>query len=235
MFCWDSRIRYSECDAQCRLTLGGMLDYFQDTSTFQTEDLGVGIEYLKPRNLVWVLASWQIEISRYPVLGEEIQVATVPYDFKGFLGYRNFLMRTKEGEVLAKANTLWTLLHFDTMKPALPPDEMLEKYPVEPRIEMNYAGRKIPLQKEGVTKEPIIVRRQHLDSNHHVNNSQYVSLAANYLPEGFMVGQLRTEYKRQAHLDDVMIPYIVNENNRIVVSLRDQEGQVYMNAEFTAM
>lgn len=234
MFSFESKIRYSECDASRKLSPEALLNYFQDCSTFQSETIGAGFDYLLSRNLAWVLASWQIVVHRYPRLMEEVVVGTLPYDFKGFLGSRNFLMKTKEGEMLATANSLWTLLDFSTMKPAIPTAEHLEKYPVEPKLDMEYAGRKIVVGNDGETREPIVVRKQHLDSNNHVNNGQYISIAGDYLPEGFDIYQIRAEYKKQAHLHDVFVPYVVTEDKKIVVSLRDENGAVYMNAEFTA-
>lgn len=232
MYSFNSRIRYSECDSQCKLRLEALLNYFQDASTFQSEELGAGFEYLEPRNLVWVLASWQIDIKRYPALGESVVIGTHPHDFKGFLGSRNFCMMTEEGEMLAQANSLWTLLNFDTMKPTMAPKELTDKYEVEPPLEMEYVGRKIRIEGEAIPREPIVVRKQHLDSNYHVNNAQYVSMAVDCLPEGFLIGGLRVEYKKQAHLNDVLLPYVTRQDNRIVVSLRDEAGAVYVNAEF---
>lgn len=232
MYSFFSRIRYSECDEQCKLRLESLMNYFQDASTFQSEELGVGFSYLMPRNLVWVLASWQVVIYRYPALGEEVEIGTLPYDFKSFMGFRNFFMRTKDGEMLAQANSLWTLLNFDTMKPTMPLPEMLEKYQVEPRLDMDYAGRKITVNEGGSCDERIVVQRQHLDSNYHVNNSQYISMATQCLPEGFVIGQLRVEYKKQAHLHDVLVPYVVKDKETVVVSLRDEQGSVYVNVEF---
>jgi len=231
MYSFDSRIRYSECDENCKLRLDALMNYFQDASTFQSENLGVGFSYLVPRNLVWVLVSWQVEITRYPALGEEVEIGTLPYDFKGFIGSRNFCMKTKGGEMLAKANSIWTLLNFDSMKPALPPADMLEKYPVEPRLDMNYEGRKITVNDGGACEDPIVVQRQHLDSNNHVNNAQYIIMAIQYLPQDFEVRNLRVEYKKQAHLGDVLIPYVVTEGDKVVISLRDDTGAVYVNVE----
>lgn len=234
MFCFESKIRYSECDASRKLSPEALLNYFQDCSTFQSETLGVGFDYLIPRNLVWVLASWQIVIHRMPSLMEEIVVGTLPYDFKGFLGSRNFCMKTKDGEMLATANSLWTLLNFDTMKPVMPTKEHLAPYVVEPKLDMEYAGRKILVGDNGVRFEPMIVRKQHLDSNNHVNNGQYINIASDFLPEGFDIYQIRAEYKKQAHLNDVFVPYVVKEEDKIIVSLQDESGAAYMNAEFSA-
>lgn len=231
MYCFDSRIRYSECDSACKLRLEALLNYFQDASTFQSEELGAGFSYLVPKNLVWVLASWQIVINRYPELGEEVVIGTHPYEFKGFLGSRNFCMMSKSGEVLAQANSLWSMVNFATMKPTAPPKELVEMYPLEPKLEMDYAGRKIVVGTDGRKEENIVVRKQHLDSNHHVNNAQYVSMAMECLQEDLVIRQLRVEYKRQAHLGDVLVPYVVTEEGRKVVSLRDENDLVYVNVE----
>ena len=236
MYSFESKIRYSECDSNCKLRLEALLNYFQDASTFQSEELGAGFEYLVPRNLVWVLVSWQIDIKRYPKLGEEVIIGTHPYDFKGFWGSRNFCMMTREGEMLAKANSLWTLLNFDTMKPVMAPKELTDKYTLEPPLEMEYAGRKIHIEGDGVDGEPILVRMQHLDSNLHVNNAQYVSMAVDSLPQDFQIGGLRVEYKKQAHLNDTLYPHVIEQTDgRKVVSLRGEEADVYVNVEFTSI
>ncbi len=235
-YSFDAKIRYSETDSEGKLTLSSLLNYFQDCSTFQSESLGLGVQYMKENRLVWVLSSWQIVVERYPGLCEEVEIGTMPYDFKTFLGSRNFYMKDREGNYLAKANSLWSLLHTDTMKPALPSGEMLERYGLEPKLDMEYASRKVAVPEGGVQGEPIVVKKHHLDTNHHVNNGQYVNMALDCLPESFgaqsVIRQLRAEYKMQAFLDDVMYPYIVEGKDCVVVSLRDVENRPFANIEF---
>ncbi|MBR4993014.1 MAG: acyl-[Lachnospiraceae bacterium] len=67
---FKSRIRYSETDSNGYLSLEALMNYFQDASTFQSEELGVGLEPLYKLGLAWVVASWQIEIERFPKLLE---------------------------------------------------------------------------------------------------------------------------------------------------------------------
>ena len=87
MYAFDSRIRYSETDSEGYLTLDALLNYFQDCSTFHSEDVGLGIGYMKEIGQVWVLSSWQIVVNRYPKLGEKVKIVTLPYELKVFLGY----------------------------------------------------------------------------------------------------------------------------------------------------
>ena len=74
MYAFDSRIRYSETDSEGYLTLDALLNYFQDCSTFHSEDVGLGIGYMKEIGQVWVLSSWQIVVNRYPKLGEKVKI-----------------------------------------------------------------------------------------------------------------------------------------------------------------
>ncbi|MCH5275161.1 MAG: acyl-[acyl-carrier-protein] thioesterase [Lachnospiraceae bacterium] len=236
MYTFDSRIRYSETDRECRLTLESLLDYFQDCSTFHSEDLGVGIEYLNERNLFWVLISWQIIIDRYPKLGEKVTVGTFPYAFKGGFGYRNFCMLDEAGNDIAKANSLWILLEKDILRPGHPTREMLEKYTLEEKLPMEYAGRRIDIPQNGGMKEAITVMPWHLDTNNHVNNGQFVRIAMSVLPKHVSLAQMRAEYKQQAHLDDILHPYVGCRTgdagqNIWVVSLQDAQGGIYANVE----
>lgn len=232
MYTFNSRIRYSECDNKAVLTLGALLNYFQDASTFQAEALGVGGRYLLEHNLVWVLSSWQIVVNRYPGLCEEVETGTFPYAFKGCLGYRNFLMRTTEGEVLAQANSLWTLLNLQQQTMAYPTERIKQAYETEERLPMVYAGRKIAVPEGGVQEEPILVRKHHLDTNNHVNNGQFVDMAMNSLPADFVIGQMRAEYKMQAHLGDELIPYVAKSPGLCTVSLQNRDGRPYAVVEF---
>ena len=43
MYTFDSRIRYSEIDRSGRLSIPAVVDYFQDCSAFQSEELGVDV------------------------------------------------------------------------------------------------------------------------------------------------------------------------------------------------
>lgn len=232
MYTFDSRIRYSECNSEGCLSLEGLIDYFQDASTFHSEDLGLGIKYLDKEKQVWVLCSWQIVVDRFPVMGERVVVGTFPYDFKGCFGSRNFFLKDEKGQYIAKANSLWTLLDLKNQRPMKPTPIMLERYVLEEKLEMEYAPRKIDVPEGGTQQEPIVVHRNHLDTNHHVNNGQYVRMAMEYLPENFCIGELRAEYKKQALLGDVIYPRVIPAEGAYIVSLCDETGVVYVNVEF---
>lgn len=238
MYTFNSRIRYSETDKNAFLTLESLIDYFQDCSTFQTQDGPADMEYLRKQNLVWVLSSWQIEVFRYPRLCEEVTVGTIPYELKGFMGLRNFFMDTTDGERLAVANSVWTLV--DTVKglPRRITPEIIEAYRVEDRIPMNYCDRKVsfPEDAEVIHSEEIQVRRHHLDTNNHVNNGQYIRMAIDALPDSsIIVSSMRAEYKKQSRLGDILYPEVMKVSKgggmAYTICLRDENNDPVCNVE----
>lgn len=232
MYQYYSKVRFSETDEKRKLTLEAIVDYFQDCSTFQTEELGVGFSYLLPKNLTWILLYWHIVVGEYPSLGEKITISTIPYDFKGFLGKRNFFMEKEDGRIIAKADSLWSLLDMKKMIPTKVPEEVVQAYPKEDKIDMEYLPRKITIAGEERREEPLMIQRHHLDCNNHVNNGQYIKIAGAYLPDGFEIKQMRAEYRKQAYLGNEVFPYIYENEDKITVSLCDSGKQPYVVVEF---
>lgn len=230
---FDSRVRYSETAMDRKLTMVSLVDYFQDCSTFQSESLGCGLDFMKENKLAWMVLSWQIEIIRRPALGEKITVQTWPYGFKAFYGYRNFALVDEQGEYLAKANSIWVLMDLETGKPCKDTSAYTEKYTLEPQLDMENLPRKIKIPKDSVQRESFVVCKHHLDTNKHVNNGQYISMAEDYLPTGFYTGKLCVEYRQQAKLHDVIVPKVYKEENQVTVSLCGENENVYAVVSFT--
>lgn len=108
MYSFDAIVRYSETHGRPEANAATIANYFQDCAIFDSEQAGIGIEYLKDHNRAWFLISWQIDVERYPVLQEKIRVGTWAYDFKGSMGYRNIVIRDEKGAILIQAASQWS-------------------------------------------------------------------------------------------------------------------------------
>ena len=117
-------------------------------------------------------------MNRYPKLAEHITVSTWPYSFKGFYGYRNFTIKDEAGEICAFANSVWVYMDTATMRPVRIAKEVQDAYiPVmDEAIQYEWADRKIRIEGTPVEKEPVLVQRFHIDTNHHMNNGKYILL-----------------------------------------------------------
>jgi acyl-ACP thioesterase len=136
MYEYKVRIGFSECDINKTFTVTSLIDAFQDCSTFQSEDLNVGFDVLTAHNLVWVINYWELDISRLPKLCDYVTVGTFPYDFKGCFGFRNFYLKDANEEFIVKANSMWTLVDTQTLKPTRAPEFISNAYEMEPKLDM---------------------------------------------------------------------------------------------------
>ena len=227
MYSFTSRIRFSEVDTHLNLTLGSVIDYFQDCSTFHSEAVGMNIARLSAMKRAWILSSWQIVPVRFPKLGEKVTISTWPYDFHGFFGYRNFTMTGEDGECLVYANSIWIYMDTETGRPVKVDQEQEACFRIEEKFPMEYADRKIRMPEETEERESFQVAKHHLDINHHVNNAQYIKMAEEYLPEGFALKEMQTEYKKAAMLHNVIVPRVAREDGRLTVALTDAGGRPY--------
>lgn len=234
MYQFKSRVRYSEINSEQQLTLSALLDYLQDCCTFESEELEIGVDYLAREQVAWVLSSWEIQIARYPKMGEEICVGTWPYDFKGFYGYRNFLIKDENGTELVRANSVWVFMDTERMRPIKISDDMVKAYrdKITEGLSGEWGDRKVAVPDGGEKKEPVRVARFHIDTNHHMNNGKYVLVAEELLPENFMVGGLRVEYRKAAVLGDTLYPVVTVGEQSATVVLGGEADEVYAVVQF---
>ena len=71
----------------------------------------------------------------------------------------------------------------------------------------------------------------HLDTNHHMNNAQYVDMAREVLPEQTEIGEIRAEYKKAAVLGDEVRILLGETDSGWACSLCAESGDVYANVE----
>lgn len=232
MYLYDSRIRYSEVYKDKKIDLASIINYFQDCSTFQSEDIGMGLNYFERRNRIWVLNAWQIQVERFPSLFEYITTGTWAYDFKGANGYRNFIINDANGKVCAAANSIWVLMDTITHRPVRITNDDVLHYGMEDKYDMNYAPRKIVVPDVLTTYEGFTVVKSNIDTNNHVNNGQYIKMAEEFLPANFIIKQLRAEYRISALLGDIIVPMVNVTNDFCTVILANTNGKPYAVIEF---
>ena len=83
-----------------------------------------------------------------------------------------------------------------------------------------------------IKEDVFYVQKHHLDTNHHVNNCQYVQMAMDYLPANYKIYQMRAEYKQQARLNDQICPGKAEADGVTKILLNDRNNEPYAVVEF---
>ncbi|MDE7321487.1 MAG: acyl-[acyl-carrier-protein] thioesterase [Lachnospiraceae bacterium] len=235
MYTYEINVGYSVLDESLHMTVPAILDCFQDAAIFEAENGSITVDYLYSRNIAWLLSSWQIVIDRRPVLNEKIKITTSPYDFRGFLGYRNFMVSDTVGDSIVRASSIWTLIDTAKLRPVKPTQEMIAGYELADKLNMDYAPRKIVLladEDNAAFQEEFQVRKYQIDSNRHMNNVEYVRLAMETLSGSAEIRELRVEYRKPAVYGDRLTASVRKAQKQHQVALNDGAGDTYAVVEF---
>lgn len=243
MYSFTSRVRYSEIDENGVLGIPALVDYLQDCSTFQSESLGLGPAHIASTGLAWLLSAWKIEISELPHFNDEIRVSTWATGFAGLRASRNFTVRHANDEdgarPLVRADSSWFMFDANKGRPVRTPEAESAPYLADAHddvpLDLPAIPRMIHVEGEGVATAPITVTGAHLDTNHHVNNAQYVSLALGVLEEGELCAPctLDVHYSQAAKLGDTIYPHVhrgeraEDGSPATTVTLDDEAGKHY--------
>lgn len=232
MYSYDAIVRYSETGGRKKSNMASLANYFQDCAILQSENVGIGLDYLADHHRAWFLISWQIEVDRYPAMGEKIKVRTWAYDFKASLGFRNIDILDENGIRIVKAASIWSYVDTETLRPARIEDEVSEAYPMEPAIDMEYAPRKIKLFDDHKVVDTRKVMQYQIDSNNHMNNEAYIALAQEYVEDISAIKAVRAEYKMQYVKDDVIVVKRAQKENLLQILLCDEKSVIKCVVQF---
>lgn len=237
MYSFDARVRYSECTEHGELSPVALINYLQDCTTFHSEDLGHGIQFMKDHHFAWFIAAWQIRIVRLPRFAEKITVSTNAYEAGSVTSNRNFLIQDADGNDCVLADSIWFTYDTAHKSPCRIPD--FEKIYVtgEPKLNLPRTARKIKVPEGGQELESIAVVEQMLDTNHHVNNAQYVAIAAALAQELAPqdMDTIRVQYRKMALLGDILHPWLYHTDRGIIIDLADGEKNSYATIVFEQM
>lgn len=244
MYSFNSTVRYSECDENARLSTLGLMDYLQDCSTFHSEHVGHGLEFMRDNHFAWFVAAWQIEIERMPRFTEPVTIATNCYELKAAWAMRNFWIDDAQGNRIVKADSCW--FTFDTEARGacrIPASEQVYLDTETPKLDLPKTRRHLRLEGAGEPQKPLVVIEQQLDTNHHMNNAQYVEVAAQVVREldaSFRMHRICVQYKNMALLGDTIVPVVHSTPNGYAVNLAapaaegTSVGETYAIVEFAS-
>ena len=127
----EYEVHYYEVNYKLECKISSIINYFCDIGTFQSESLGVGIDYLTERRLAWVFYRYDINIKRYPKFGEKIKVVTKAKSFKKFYASREYEIYDENNEKIVDGEGTFLLINIDKRRAVRIPDDQYTAYGVE--------------------------------------------------------------------------------------------------------
>jgi medium-chain acyl-[acyl-carrier-protein] hydrolase len=184
---WETttKVRAFDVDANGRLKVNTVLDYFQDAASNDAERLNFGYNEFVPKGLYWVLSWAKFEFLVYPAFRDEIKIQT--WGKKQFKLYsmRDYLILNSKEEIICRGTSAWLLLDSKSLRPKI----LTQLFPEIIMYESKEALTDLPQKIVPFSQTEIIyttqVRYSDIDLNQHANNAKYVELMLDCFDQGF--------------------------------------------------
>ena len=238
MYQLDSRITVSHVGPDGLATVADLVSLMQDCSLLWLESEPAMQDYLERDHVGMMVASRQLDILRRPAYQERVSVQTSVYDYRHGIGYRNTRIVDEQGKTLAISWSIGAFVSLVEGKITDVPQEVIDALTFDPKLDMEYLRNRIRLPKvEPVDAPAFTAMRDDIDFYQHVNNTVYVRMACELLPEDFEPRRLRIEYKLQTKLGEQLAPKLydargLEDEDRFVVSL-EKDGKPACVVEFS--
>ena len=231
IFSSNLTINYSDVDKDNEMTNKGILRLMQEVAGLHSSSLGYGVNDIPKTNLAWIILNWKLKVLKRPPTSTPLTFNTWVRSENPLYSYRDFEAYDNENNLVAVATSKWIL--FDVNKKSITkiPEGVKEKYSYEDKYAITDKWNeklKEPIDSKFVMNYQ--VQRRDIDTNNHVNNLYYLDYALEAIPEEIYnstkFSSIEIMYKLEAKLGDILsIFYSQSENNKIIVTIKDEKKE----------
>ena len=216
------KVRNYEVDADKRLSLHHLLNYFQETASNHSAMLGWSYEDMLEKGFFWALSRMQLEFERLPNWGETVRVQTWAKGTEKFFAARDFLLLDLEGNELVRASSVWLVVEIATKRPKRASMIMDEVPNLTEKNALKINLDKLAPFENKISEMERKAKQSELDLNKHVNNAKYINwlidcLPANYLQEK-QLQKLTLQFTSETKAGDSVFLELTESANKNLVS-----------------
>jgi acyl-ACP thioesterase len=203
----------------------------QETTLLHSLHAGYSMEWFLNHGRGFILASYAFKIHRYPKWGENINIATWPSKFRGFIGKRSFRGVDENGGLIIEVDSDWVFMDLIQKKPERVPQEMADNfgsvYPALFEDKIKMPGEE---NFEKLSETTLTVCRSDIDSNHHVNNISYIIWAVNAVDNDFyknnIISAANVKYHKESRLGEELVVEAYKKDNNMLVVIKSAEREI---------
>lgn len=201
----------------------------QEVAGLNSDAKGYGLNDTPKTGFAWLILNWKLKVFSRPKWNTSLTIKTWTRSKNPLFSYRDLEIYDDENNPVAIATSKWIL--FDVNK------KTITKLPQEVQESFNCIDKSVFSEKiKEKLKEPedskfvlkYTIQRRDIDTNHHVNNLNYLDYAYEALPEdvysNMNFSNIEIMYKHEAKLGDTLsIFYSHTDDNEHVITIKDEE------------
>lgn len=231
MFEQDFLVEYVDIDIGGHLSNHGFFKYLQEISCLHASKLGFGLDNADQTGFAWILLDWKLKIFSRPTWNTLLHIKTWPSKIDHISCFRDYEITDSNGNRIAIATSKWVLFNIKTNHISKIVPEVASAFsPIDSRVfDTEIEKLKEPDSYESSFQYTIL--RKDIDTNHHVNNLNYIHFALEALPSevynAIDFSSIEVMYKKQCLLGDTISCFYHKENeSEHIVSIKSSDGNV---------
>ena len=232
IFTQERNISSAFIDSSLKMGIAQTVLMIQDNLTECFNKLGCdGVIYREKYNAFWVFTKSKVHFEKRPYWRQKIDASTFPIDNAGFKAHINTVLRDKDGSVLITANQEACVLDMEKHRPVKLTNL---NYPKEgfPEAAFNEAFEKFDsaFTEDDFNYEQVI-RSQHIDMSHHMNNIEYIKLALNVFTDDFLLAHepksLEVHYTGESKEGQTLRVYSKTTDSSTQIVIKESDRSVF--------
>jgi len=211
------KVKLSDVDCYGNATVENMINYLAETGFNQLDQMGKTPEVMISLKEAWVVSKTYMEVYRYPVWKDYIQVETWISSINSRNAIRECRYFSEQQELLASARFLCTLVDIEKGVSKVVSDEEQAIWDINPQKANDHIFGDFNMN--GLIphwQRSLEINFQHIDLNRHVNNVHYLSWFLSSLPAEIhrknQVFSFEIIYRRELKLGDTATISIAQAN-----------------------
>lgn len=229
IYSYNLKVDFSDVGENNRLSNKGILRIMQEVAGLNSDARGYGLNDTPKTGLAWLILNWKLKVFSRPKWNTNLTIKTWTRSSNPLFSYRDLEIYDDKNNLIAIATSKWIL--FDVNKKSITklPQEVQESFNC---IDKSVFSEKIKEKlKEPESSKLILkykIQRRDIDTNHHVNNLNYLDYAYEALPEDIYTNidfsNVEILYKHEAKLGDTLsIFYSHTGDNEHIITIKDEE------------
>lgn len=225
-------VEFSDVGENNRLTKKGILRLMQEIAGIHSSSVGYGLNDIPQTGLAWLILNWKLQVFSSPKWGTNLTVNTWSRCKNTLFCYRDLEIYDDKNNIVAIATSKWLLFDVNKQTICKIPNEIKEAFPdVTKSVFTDKFNEKLKEPEDSKFVLEYKIQRRDIDTNHHVNNLNYLDYAYEALPEDVFMNidfsNLEIMYKHEAKLGDtLMIYYSHTLDDEYIITIKDKESNI---------
>ena len=224
--------RMEDFDSNGEMTWKAVVQLFENVGSHYADRVGDSVIDGSFNGQAWILTEWKLEmLAKIPYMKEVYVETWSKGALNALLVERDYQLKDKEGNVLAKGVASFVLINTQKGRPERITEDMVEKYAPE-TIDV-FEGRTFTRMKEAKEypiEQEIMQRRTDIDFNQHVHNLTYFDYVTELIPEELYrqqnFTQCRIAYRKAFEEGEKVIGKCLVEGNTVKIGFYGEDQNV---------